>query len=206
MMTDTADAVLLTGPEQEQCVLVAIDFSEDSKAALLWACDFAECSSVPLIMLHVVHDLASHPGFYHPEQSDHLESMQDVAESMMAEFLARLKTDHPELCSIDEADLRFIPGLPPTRIVEVAGLLNSRLIVIGSRGMTGPAHKQLGSVAHRVVELSAIPVVVIKSETHGVLKKKERKRLEKRQKKDRKKLKDLLGISHKPESMDGVDG
>ena len=206
MMTDTADAVLLTGLEQDQCVLVAIDFSEDSKAALLWACDFAECSSAPLILLHVVHDLASHPGFYHPEKSDHLESMQDVAESMMAEFLARLKTDHPELCSIDAADLRFIPGLPPTRIVEVAGLLNSRLIVIGSRGMTGPAHKQLGSVAHRVVELSAIPVVVIKSETHGVLKKKERKRLEKRQKKDRKKLKDLLGISHKPESMDGVDG
>ena len=205
-MSDTADPVLLTGPKQDQCVLVAIDFSEDSKAALLWACDFAECNSVPLILLHVVHDLASHPGFYHPEKSDHLESMQDVAESMMAEFLARLKTDHPELCSIDEADLRFIPGLPPTRIVEVARLLNSRLIVIGSRGLTGPAHKQLGSVAHRVVELSVIPVVVIKSETHGVLKKKERKRLEKRKKKDRKKLKDLLGISHKSESVEGLDG
>jgi len=205
-MTDTANTVLLTGPEQDQCVLVAIDFSEDSKAALLWACEFAECNSVPLILLHVVHDLASNPGFYHPKKSDHLESMQDVAESMMAQFLAQLKTDHPELCSIDEADLRFIPGLPPTRIIEVAGLLQSRMIVIGSRGLTGPSHKQLGSVAHRVVELSAIPVVVIKSETHGVLKKKERKRLEKRKKKDRKKLKDLLGISHKPESMDGVDG
>ena len=66
MMTDTADTVLLTGPEQDQCVLVAIDFSEDSKAALLWACDFAECSSVPLILLHVVHDLASNPGFLPP--------------------------------------------------------------------------------------------------------------------------------------------
>ena len=96
-MTDIADTVLLTGPEQDQCVLVAIDFSEDSKAALLWACNFADCSSAPLILLHVVHDLASHPGFYHPEKADHLESMQEVAESMMAEFLARLKTDHPEL-------------------------------------------------------------------------------------------------------------
>ena len=28
---------------------------------------------------------------------------------MMAECLAQLKTEHPELCSIDEADLRFIP-------------------------------------------------------------------------------------------------
>ena len=52
---------------------------------------------------------------------------------MMAEFLARLKTDHPELCSIDEADLRFIPGLPPTRIVEVARLLNSRWSVHGCK-------------------------------------------------------------------------
>ena len=205
-MTDTPEAVLLTGSEQEQRVLVAIDFSEDSKAALLWACNFAECSSAPLILLHVVHDLASNPGFYHPEKSDHLESMQDVAESMMAEFLARLKIEHPELCSIDEADLRFVPGLPPTRIVEVAGLLNSRLIVIGGRGLTSPPDKRLGSVAQRVVDLSMIPVVVIKSEAHGVLKKKERKRLEKRQKKDWKKLKDLLGISNKSESADGVDG
>jgi len=178
-MTDTPEAVLLTGAEQEQRVLVAIDFSEDSKAALLWACNFAECSSTPLILLHVVHDLASNPGFYHPEKSDHLESMQDVAESMMAEFLDRLKTEHPELCAIDEADLRFVPGLPPTRIVEVAGLLNSRLIVIGGRGLTSPPDKRLGSVAQRVVDLSMIPVVVIKSEAHGVLKKKERKRLEK---------------------------
>jgi nucleotide-binding universal stress UspA family protein len=205
-MTETPEAVLLTGPEQDQRVLVAIDFSEDSKAALLWACNFAECSSAPLILLHVVHDLASNPGFYHPEKSDHLESMQDVAESMMAEFLTRLKTEHPELCAIDEADLRFIPGLPPTRIVEVAGLLNSRLIVIGGRGLTSPPDKRLGSVAQRVVDLSMIPVVVIKSEAHGVLKKKERKRLEKRQKKDWKKLKELLGISNKPESVDGVDG
>jgi nucleotide-binding universal stress UspA family protein len=202
-MTETPEAVLLTGPEQDQRVLVAIDFSEDSKAALLWACNFAECSSAPLILLHVVHDLASNPGFYHPEKSDHLESMQDVAESMMAEFLARLKIEHPELCSIDEADLRFVPGLPPTRIVEVAGLLNSRLIVIGGRGLTSPPDKRLGSVAQRVVDLSMIPVVVIKSEAHGGLKKKERKRLEKRQKKDWKKLKDLLGISNKPESVDG---
>jgi hypothetical protein len=51
-----------------------------------------------------------------------------------------------------------------------------------------------------------IPVVVIKSEAHGVLKKKARKRQEKRQKKDWKKLKELLGISNKPESADGVDG
>ena len=205
-MTNTADTVLLTGPEQDQHVLVAIDFSEDSKAALLWACDFAECSGAPLILLHVVHDLASNPGFYHPEKSNHLESMQDVAESMMAEFLAQLKIEHPELCSIDEADLRFIPGLPQTRIVEVASLLNSRLLVIGGRGMTGPLDKRLGSVAQRVVELSMIPVVVIKSEAHGVLKKKEKKRREKRQKKDRNKLKDLLGISYKSGTVEGVDG
>jgi nucleotide-binding universal stress UspA family protein len=205
-MTDSPEAALLTGPEQEQRVLVAIDFSEDSKAALLWACNFAACSSAPLILLHVVHDLASNPGFYHPEKSDHLEPMQEVAESMMTEFLAQLKIEHPELCCIDEADLRFIPGLPPTRIIEVAGLLNSRLIVIGGRGINDPLDKRLGSVAQRVVELSTIPVVVIKSEVHGVLKKKERKRREKRQKKDRKKLKNLLGISHKSESVEGVDG
>ena len=50
-------------------ILVATDFSEDSKAALLWACKLAECTGAPLILLHVVHDLASNPGSIYPEKS-----------------------------------------------------------------------------------------------------------------------------------------
>ncbi|MBT8053589.1 MAG: universal stress protein [Xanthomonadales bacterium] len=186
-------------------VLVAIDFSEDSKAALIWACHFAQCSGAPITLLHVVHDMASQPGFYHPKKTDRLEPMQDVAEAMMVEFLEQVRTEHPELSALDTLDLQFVPGLPPSRIVEVAGLLKAQLIVMGSRGITSLPHKLLGAVAERVAELSTIPVVVVKSETHGEMGKKEKKRVKKQIKKDRKKLKEILGIKSKEDQPDDVN-
>ena len=195
-----------TTSSAEYPILVAIDFSEDSKAALIWACKFSERTSTPLVLLHVVHDLASSPGFYHPKGSTQLEPMQDVAESMMDEFLTVLRSEHPELRPLDSAVLQFVPGLPPNRIIEVAGLLQASLIAIGSRGITCLPHQLLGAVAERVVELSFIPVVVVKSESHGELGKKEKKRREKKRKKDRKKLKDILGLGSKSEKQGDVDG
>jgi nucleotide-binding universal stress UspA family protein len=185
-MTDT--------PNPTSPILVAVDFSEDSKAALEWACRQSQCTNAPLVILHVVHDMAAHPGFYHPKKTAGLQPMQEVAESMMDEFLDQLRTEQPDLVNLDYADPQFVPGLPPTRIVEVSGLLKASLIAMGSRGMTSLNHRLLGATAERVAELSKIPVVIVKSEDHGVLSKKERKRKEKRMKKDRKQLKNLLGI------------
>lgn len=166
-------------------------------AALKWACQLAETTGSPLVILHVVHDMASNPGFYHQESTNGLQPMQEVAESMMDEFLLRLRSECPELQILDKADLQFVPGLPPTRIVEVSSLLQASLIAIGSRGVTCLPHRLLGATAERVAELSNIPVVVIKSDSHGVLNKKELKRKDKRLKKDRKRLKHLLGIASK---------
>ena len=178
-------------------LVVAVDFSEDSMAALKWACRLAETTSAPLVVLHVVHDLASNPGFYHPVKTAGLQPIQDVAESMMDEFLLRLRSENPELQILDKADLQFVPGLPPTRIVEVSHLLKASLIAIGSRGITSLPHRLLGATAEKVAELSKIPVVIIKSDSHGVLNKKELKRQEKHLKKDRKRLKDMLGVVSK---------
>jgi len=89
--------------------------------------------------------------------------MQDVAKSMMEKFLTDMRVRHPELEALNSAETRLIKGLPPSRIVEAAELLNARLIVVGSRGMTGLNHMLLGSVAERVVELAGVPVVVVKA-------------------------------------------
>jgi nucleotide-binding universal stress UspA family protein len=195
----------LSLPDVGKPILVAIDFSEDSKAALIWACRFAACTGAPLTALHVVHDMASRPGFYHPEKTERLEPMQDVAESMMDDFLAQVQTEHPELKTLQALDLQFVPGLPPTRIVEVATLLKAQIIAMGSRGVTALPHRLLGAVAERVAELATIPVVVVKSETHGKLDKKDKKRAEKQRKKDRKKLKDILGLKNKNDVKDDMN-
>jgi nucleotide-binding universal stress UspA family protein len=203
-MSETINAYLNVNVDSP--ILVATDFSEDSKAALLWACAFAGCTGAPLILLHVVHDLASKPGFYHPDKTSFMEPMQDVAESMMEEFLTRVRSEHPELAILSTVAVQFVPGLPPSRIVEVSGLLKASLIAMGCCGMTSHSHKRLGAVAERVAEKSVIPVVLLKSLDPNMPGKKALKKKEKRLKKDRRKLKEILGIKNKTKTEGDVNG
>jgi nucleotide-binding universal stress UspA family protein len=162
-MTETSNASPRGKTRKGQPVLVAIDFSEDSRAALLWAGKYAGSIDAPLVLLHVVHDPASYPGFYRQEQKEELLPMQQVAEEMMVEFLVETKQEYPGLDWLDLARTELVTGMPPGRIVEMAGLLEAGTIVIGNRGLTGLPHMLLGSVAERVVELASIPVVVVKA-------------------------------------------
>lgn len=182
--------------------MIAIDFSEDSKEALLWAARYAAARDTELQLLHVVHDLASNPGFYKKPKDLQMEPLQDVAETMMQEFLAGIVADEPEFAFLETLETHFIRGLPPTRIVEVARLLDVDLIVVGSRGKTGLPHRLVGSTSERVVELASAPVVVVKSEHHGKLDEKDRKRRKKLLKKDRKKLIDILGLGKRSDNGD----
>lgn len=190
----------------EQPVLAAIDFSHDSKAALEWACNYSTMRGKKLVLLHIVHDQASKPGFYKKGSKNGLKPMQAVAETMMADFIEEIKTENPGLDALETAEIQYIAGLPPTRIVEVSKLLGADLIVMGSRGITGLPHKLLGSVSERVVELSNIPVVVVKAKETPQPNKKEIKRQKKQQKKDRQWLKKKLGLGKEPEAEGDADG
>lgn len=146
-------------------VIAAVDFSEDSAQALVWAARQATLEGAPLIVLHVVHDPAASPGFYRKPDEEWLRPMVEIAREMMDEFLARLKVLHPNVSPIFTAHTRFVTGLPAGRIVEVAGEIGARLIVIGSRGRTGLQSILLGSVAERVAQISAVPVVIVKTQS-----------------------------------------
>ena len=181
-------------------ILVPVDFSEDSRAAVVWAGKHAHCINAELVLLHVVHDLASSPGFYRQAKETHLKPMQEVAESMMEEFMQELLDGNPELDALKNAASHCVPGLPRTRIVEAAKIMKACLVVIGSRGQSSP-HRPLGSTSQRVVESAFMPVVVIKSDEHGQLDKKALKKLQKAKKKEAKRLRKLLGLAKK-EVMD----
>lgn len=201
-MTENCTEAFASNPAELNCVLVAVDFSEDSKSATIWASRQATISGKPLVLLHVVHDPASDPGFYLEADSGQMQPMRDVAERMMEEFIESILSDLPELSNLSTATRHLVPGLPPSRIIEVSNLLDASILVIGSRGLTGISNMLLGSVANRVVKISTRPVVVIKSETSEPCKKELKKTL-KRQKKDRKKLKALLGLkTNKGEKRD----
>ena len=147
------------GPASRETILCAVDFSGDSAAALGWACRQAALTDARLVLLHVVHDPASSPGFYRRVGSEWLEPMVAVAEDMMAEFLAAFRAGAEHLPALET---RLVRGLPPGRIVEVARGLGADLVVVGSRGRTGLPHILLGSVAERVVQTAPVPVTVVK--------------------------------------------
>ncbi len=145
-------------------ILVPVDFSPHSEAALIWAARAADCLEAPLLVLHVVHDPESEPGYYaRADSSKYVRSMEEIARELLREFLQRVQAENPESPALSNADSRLVIGVPAERILEVAEKEGSQLIVMGSQGRTGLSYLLLGSKAARVVKLSPIPVTIVKA-------------------------------------------
>jgi len=152
----------------ERCrsILVPIDFSPDSLAALKTGLTLAKKLGSPLTVLHVVHDLSNRPGFYYSRNAGVtvLEGMEEAAKEMMEEFLSQNNVWNLAEETGVELTTRLVRGLPVTQILHHAQVEGVDLIVMGSRGRTGLSNLLIGSRAQRVVQLSPIPVMVVKAE------------------------------------------
>jgi len=146
-------------------LLVAVDFTPFSEEALFFAGRLAEKLKAQLLVLHVIHDPAEAPGFYAQKgkKKKFLKSMEEAAEEMMEEFLLKMRQAYPDQMPIKKAKPLLVVGTPVTRIVEVAEKKQVDMIIIGSHGRTGLAHLLIGSKVQRVVQLSPIPVTVVKT-------------------------------------------
>ncbi|WP_043756361.1 universal stress protein [Imhoffiella purpurea] len=154
----------MTDPTDPRPILVPVDFSTHSEAALLCAVELSRCYRRPLLILHVVHDPATMPGYYSRAlKKKQLHRIEDGATDMLTEFLRTLGRHHPELKELSDAESLLVKGLPSTRILEIAAQRSVGMIVMGSKGLTGLKHLFLGSVAERVVHRARIPVTIVKS-------------------------------------------
>jgi nucleotide-binding universal stress UspA family protein len=150
---------------KDQAILVPVDFSAHSAVALECGADLAEALKVPLLVLHVVHDLGEAPGYYSVKgRGKQLRRMEDVAADMLDEFIHEARKKHPKHPALENAETVLVVGLPVNRILEVAKKSDARMIVMGSQGRTGLAHALLGSKAEQVVHLSPIPVTIVKAD------------------------------------------
>jgi nucleotide-binding universal stress UspA family protein len=151
--------------KNKNLLLVAVDFTHFSEEALLFAANLAECMDAKLLVLHVIHDPAEAPGFYAPKgkKKKYLSSMEDAANEMMDEFMKKMREAHPNLAPLIKANQLLVIGTPVTRIIEIAKKKKAKMIFVGSQGRTGLTHLLVGSKAERVVQLSPIPVVVVKT-------------------------------------------
>lgn len=150
------------GEQGKSPVLVAVDFSPDSEAALHWAARAAVAFQAPLLVVHVVHDPAEAPGFYARAAGSPVDHAEDVAAAMMEKFLEQQRREDEVLEALPDVETRIVVGLPASRILELSEESGARLVVMGGRGRSNLADYLLGSKTDRVARLSPVPVVVVK--------------------------------------------
>jgi nucleotide-binding universal stress UspA family protein len=162
-LTDESSEARQRLPGGDGPILVALDFTPDSEAALLWAGGHAAGLGARVVVLHVVHDPLDAPGYYRRDEGDPLRPMEDVAIQMMDQSLAKIARHHPDLSALQEAEKVLVEGVPESRILEIAEARGARMIVMGSRGRSKLPALLLGSRSEHVVRMSPIPVTIVKA-------------------------------------------
>jgi len=144
-------------------ILVPVDFSGHSLAALLMACELADCTGQPVTILHVVHDPADMPGYYAlVTKKKKVAHIEDLAQEAFDIFLQDAIEQNPKVKLLQEAQTRLVLGLPVNRILEMIDITKASMVVMGSHGRTGMQHILLGSKAEQVVRLCPVPIMIVK--------------------------------------------
>lgn len=147
----------------KQPILVPVDFSGHSLAALLKACEMAECTKQPVIILHIVHDPAEMPGYYSlVTKKKKIAHIEDLAQEAFDAFVDDAKKQYPNVKYLQEAQTMLVVGLPVNRILEMVDITKASMLVMGSQGRTGMKHIMLGSKAEMVVRLCSVPIMIVK--------------------------------------------
>jgi nucleotide-binding universal stress UspA family protein len=142
-------------------ILVPIDYSQNSKVALAYGADLAVTFGASLDIVHVwdrptyVTDavMVQRPGEAHKPIG---ELIRENAQKDMDEFLGELS-----LPSGVAVTSRLLSGEPASTLLAELKKGEHDLVVLSTHGRTGFAHLLLGSIAEKIVRLSAIPVLTV---------------------------------------------
>lgn len=151
-----------TVPKTPPSILVPVDFSAASREALLFAAQLATCSSLPVIVLHVIHDDVHRPDLYpRRNATEQILPIADIAEQRLQRFMSRLQEAHPDNTLLANAGMLLVNGLPATRIPEIARRIGAGLIIMGGSGRGKLSKLIAGSVSDSVIRHSPVPVTVV---------------------------------------------
>jgi nucleotide-binding universal stress UspA family protein len=143
-------------------ILVPVDFSASSDAALETAVELAQHYGAELFLLHVVPVLTLIPGTgyptdYFPER-EFLEDARNQAELRLAESAAKLVTRGLKARSGVEKGNDIVEN-----IMLVIDRENIDLIVLSTHGISGWRAMVFGSTAEKLVKLVQCPLLLLRS-------------------------------------------
>jgi len=143
--------------EKIKRIVVGLDGSADSQAALHWALEMAKGMGSTVIAVYAV----ELPSFY-PEPAVTLQFDDGWRKTM------RMELEETWCKPLREAGIRYRAVMEDGRaasvISRVAQAEDADIIVVGRRGRGGVAELVLGSVSRALVLRSRIPVLVIEPE------------------------------------------
>jgi nucleotide-binding universal stress UspA family protein len=134
-------------------VVVGVDGSPTSEAAVEFAFDAAASRRVPLVAVHTWWDRVFDPTTAPLIDWD---AVQAEESRLLAERLAGWGAKHPDV----EVRRVVARDRPATRLLQLAA--TAQLVVVGSRGRGGFAGLVLGSVSHALLHHAPCPVVVVR--------------------------------------------
>jgi nucleotide-binding universal stress UspA family protein len=131
-------------------ILVPVDLSTHSLAALQYAESIANLFQASISIVHVVDR-----GTKHEQPEEVFEH-----ESRARHAITNLLIDHHLVCCSMPILIRH--GSSAAEILAAAKEVHADLIVMSTHGRTGIRHALLGSVAEKVVRMSSVPVLTVK--------------------------------------------
>ncbi|HET6707276.1 universal stress protein [Amycolatopsis sp.] len=139
-------------------VVVGVDGSPLSEAAIAWAFEEASIRNAPLVALYTWHDGDSAGLFSDGNVAFQGEGLQDSGRRLLAQRLAGWQEKYPDV----HVERRVEHDKPRARLLEMSR--DAQLVVVGSRGRGGFTGLVLGSTSQALLHHAACPVMVVRTE------------------------------------------
>ena len=132
-------------------IVVGYDASEGAHAALDTAIDLAKLIDAKLVAVFSFEIPAAYGG----ETGDYRRAVREVAEKVGQEAVERIGAAGAK------CELELIPERPAAGLVRVAEERGASMIVVGTHGEHPISGAILGSVPHKLLHISPLPVLVV---------------------------------------------
>ncbi len=139
-------------------ILVPVDFSEGSLAALDYACELAAKLDATIHLLNVVGIQMMGADFGVTMASSVVDTVYRANEKALADLVAA------RLAKASFAPPRLETGDARLAIEQVAKAIGAGLIVMGTHGRRGVRRLLIGSVAESIVRVAPCPVLLVRDE------------------------------------------
>jgi nucleotide-binding universal stress UspA family protein len=139
-------------------IVVGVDGSDSSRAALQWAYDEAEHHGASLVAVSTWHPpvLPMGPGYGSMPPEGYETQPEQDARALLEKLTGDLEPREPAV----DVRISISKGSPAKVLIDMSQAAD--LVVVGSHGRGGFAGMLLGSVSQHVVAHAACPVVVLR--------------------------------------------